>query len=122
MTAALTGVQPGQALRETGSAQRKEAVHDGRFGDQLEDKLRISGHAAKRMRSRGLELAEPDMDRLSTAVDQAGEKGSNEALILMDGVAFVVSVPNRTVITAHSGPGDRVYTNIDSTIVLGGEK
>ncbi len=122
MTAALTGVQPGHALRESGSAPREEAVQGSRFGEQLEDKLRISGHAAKRMRSRGLELAEPDMDRLSTAVDQAGEKGSNEALILMDGVAFVVSVPNRTVITAHSGPGDRVYTNIDSTIVLGGER
>lgn len=120
MTAALTGVQPGHALRGSATASRKEAVPGGRFGEQLEDKLRISGHAAKRMRSRGLELAEPDMDRLSDAVDQAGERGSNEALILMDGVAFVVSVPNRTVITAHDGPGDRVYTNIDSTIVLGG--
>lgn len=122
MTAALTGVQPGHGLREPGSARREEAVQGGQFGEQLEEKLHISGHAAKRMRSRGLELAQPDMDRLSTAVDQAGEKGSNEALILMDGVAFVVSVPNRTVITAHSGPGDRVYTNIDSTIVLGGER
>ena len=59
------------------------------------------------------------MDRLSTAVDEASERGSQETLILMDGVAFVVSVPNRTVITAHKGAGDRGYTNIDSTIVLG---
>jgi len=59
------------------------------------------------------------MDRLSTAVDEASERGSQETLILMDGVAFVVSVPNRTVITAHKGADDRVYTNIDSTIVLG---
>ena len=121
MTAALTGVQPGQTLRETRSSPREVPPQDGRFAEQLEEKLHISGHAAKRMRSRGLELEQPAMDRLSTAVDQASEKGSNEALILMDGVAFVVSVPNRTVITAHDGPGDRVYTNIDSTIVLGRE-
>ena len=122
MTAPIQGVQPGYGLHEASKARHDEPVEKGRFGDQLEEKLHISGHAARRMRSRGLELEQPDMDRLSSAVDQAGEKGSNEALILMDGVAFVVSVPNRTVITAHNGPGDRVYTNIDSTIVLGGEK
>jgi len=121
MTAALTGVQSGQILRETRSSSQEPVSQEGRFAEHLEDKLRISGHAAKRMRSRGLELQQPAMDRLSNAVDQASDKGSNEALILMDGVAFVVSVPNRTVITAHDGPGDRVYTNIDSTIVLGGE-
>lgn len=121
MTSALTGVQSGHTLHETRPSSQEPISGEGRFTEELEEKLRISGHAAKRMRSRGLELQPPAMDRLSGAVDQASEKGSNEALILMDGVAFVVSVPNRTVITAHDGPGDRVYTNIDSTIVLGGE-
>ena len=89
------------------------------FARELDEKLRISGHAARRLESRGVDLQPQAMDRLSTAVDEASERGSQETLILMDGVAFVVSVPNRTVITAHKGAGDRVYTNIDSTIVLG---
>ncbi len=89
------------------------------FARELDEKLRISGHAARRLQSRGVDLEPQAMDRLSTAVDEASERGSQETLILMDGVAFVVSVPNRTVITAHQGAGDRVYTNIDSTIVLG---
>ena len=119
MTAALSRVQSGPQIQPAQRNRETQPAAD--FAQELDQQLRISGHAARRMKSRGLELAQPDVERLSGAVDQADAKGSNEALILMDGVAFVVSVPNRTVITAHSGPGDRVYTNIDSTIVLGGE-
>jgi len=119
MTTNVARVEPILPDVRSERAARPEAARG--FADELDARLHISGHAAKRMKSRGLELEQPDLDRLTGAVDQARDKGSSEALILMDGVAFVVSVPNRTVITAHSGPGDRVYTNIDSTIVLGGE-
>ncbi len=101
------------------SQETGEAPDGAGFARELDEKLRISGHAARRLESRGVDLPQQSMDRLSTAVDEASERGSQETLILMDGVAFVVSVPNRTVITAHKGAGDRVYTNIDSTIVLG---
>jgi flagellar operon protein len=121
MTYAAVPVQPSSPVAQPRQADRKPAVGGAEFAQHLDEQLRISGHAAKRMESRGVELGGTDIDRLSGAVDQAEAKGSSEALILMDGVAFVVSVPNRTVITAHSGPGDRVYTNIDSTIVLAGE-
>ncbi len=121
MTYAPIGVQQPTQVTPQQRTDRKEVVGGAEFAQHLDEQLRISGHAARRMESRGVELDSPDMDRLSGAVDQAHAKGSSEALILMDGVAFVVSVPNRTVITAHAGPGDRVYTNIDSTIVLAGE-
>ena len=119
MTTNVARVQPTFPDVRSERASRPESAKG--FADELDARLHISGHAAKRMKSRGLELEKPDIARLNGAVDQAHAKGSSEALILMDGVAFVVSVPNRTVITAHAGSGDRVYTNIDSTIVLGGE-
>jgi len=106
-----------------GGSRRSEPARDGAaFQDALSQELRFSGHAEKRIRSRGVSLDPPAVDRLAEAVDQAEQRGSSETLILMDGVGFVVSVPNRTVITAHTGTGDRVYTNIDSTIVLGAEE
>ena len=113
-------IQPAVNSGAVRQGSRSGKAPDGAgFARELDDKLRISGHAARRLESRGVDLQPQEMDRLSTAVDEASERGSQETLILMDGVAFVVSVPNRTVITAHKGAGDRVYTNIDSTIVLG---
>ena len=59
----------------------------------------------------------PEMQqRLEGAVDKLAAKGGREAIVLMDQMAFVVSVTNRTVITAvdQDGMRDQVFTNIDS--------
>ena len=47
-------------------------------------------------------------------------KGSKESLILLRDLALVVSVNNRTVITAidKARQKERVFTNIDSTVIL----
>ncbi len=122
MTAVIDKVQPGLQLPKSTETRSSESeISTTRFRDELGEQLRFSGHAEKRLKSRGIEIDEGSIERLDAAVEQADERGSNEALVLMDGVAFVVSVPNRTVITAHKGPGNRVYTNIDSTIVVGSE-
>jgi hypothetical protein len=57
---------------------------------------------------------------LERAVDAAAAKGAREALLLMDRLAFVVSVPRRTVITALDGSDaeDHVFTQIDSAVVV----
>ena len=120
MTAVIDKVHSGFPLPASTDSKRSDApVSTAKFQDELGEQLRFSGHAEKRLKSRGIEIDAGGIERLDAAVEQADENGSNEALVLMDGVAFVVSVPNRTVITAHSGPGNRVYTNIDSTIVVG---
>ena len=42
-----------------------------------------------------------------------------ESLVYLDGTAFVVSVPKRTVITAMDGrTKDNIITNIDSAAIL----
>ena len=47
-------------------------------------------------------------------------KGARESLIYMNDLAFVVSVKNRTVITAMDGPSakENIFTNIDSAAIL----
>ena len=57
--------------------------------------------------------------RLQEGVSRAAGKGARESVVLVDGTAFVVSVKNRTVITAVD-PGhmrDHVFTNIDSAVI-----
>ena len=88
--------------------------------------LKFSAHAQQRMASRQIQLSRDAMQRLDQAVARAAEKGAKDALILMPGVsrgedlAFVVSVTNRTVITAMDGEHIRsnVFTNIDSAMVV----
>lgn len=81
--------------------------------------LKFSAHAEKRLASRGIPLTPAEVDSLSQAVDRAAAKGARESLILVGGTAFVVSVRNRTVITAIDGPSlkENVFTNIDSAVI-----
>ena len=60
----------------------------------------FSGHAARRMEQRGVQLDNERMRRLETAVGRAEAKGSRDSLILLDDLALVVSIQNRTVVTA----------------------
>jgi len=81
--------------------------------------LRFSKHAQDRLAERGLRLSTNDMQRLEGAVDKAAAKGARDSLVLMDDLALVVSVRNRTVVTAvEAGSGqERVFTNIDSVVL-----
>lgn len=90
------------------------------FSRLFEDRLRISGHAKTRLDSRNIELGKPEWERVLAGVDKAAAKGSKESLVLVDDVALVVSVKNRTVITAvdRANLKDNVFTNIDSAVVV----
>jgi len=72
-----------------------------------------------RLRSRNIILGNEDVNRLNAAVNKAEGKGSRDALILMNDMAFVVSIKNKTIITAITDDQmqDKVITNIDSTII-----
>ena len=77
-----------------------------------------SAHATARLRQRGIELDATQHARLETAVDKAAAKGAKDALVMLDDTAMVVSVQNRTVITAlgmHQAK-ENVFTNIDSAV------
>ncbi len=82
------------------------------------DKVKFSAHAQSRLTSRDINLTSTEIDRLETAINKADEKGANESLILMDEKAFIVSVPNRTVITVVNKENlqSNIITDIDSAV------
>jgi flagellar operon protein len=81
--------------------------------------LQFSKHALARVERRGIALDPSTLGRLSQGVQRAASKGSRDSLVLVDGTAFVVSVSNRTVITAVGSEHmkDNVFTNIDSAVI-----
>ena len=92
------------------------------FGDVLAEKtaeVQFSGHALQRVRRRGIEIDGPTLQRLQSGVDRAAGKGARESVVFVDSTAFVVSVRNRTVITAvdRDHMKDHVFTNIDSAVI-----
>jgi flagellar operon protein len=83
-------------------------------------KVNFSKHARERLYSRGIELSDNKLGEISQAIDKAALKGSRETLILDDNAAYLVSVPNRTIVTAFGKENLRegVVTSIDSAIIL----
>ena len=95
------------------------------FGAALEQAhVRFSAHAQLRLAQAAVQLDPSAMSRLEAAVEKAGLKGGKESLILLDDLAFVVSVKNRTVITAVGADrmADNVFTNIDSVVIARDEQ
>lgn len=101
------------ALPSTSTGLSTRGVSAGEFG------LQVSKHAQKRLEQRGIDLDGARMARLEQAVGQAAAKGSRDSLILLDEMALVVSVQNRTVVTAmdQQSTKEQVFTNIDSVVI-----
>ena len=90
------------------------------FTQALErSQLEFSRHALKRIEQRGLQMDAPRLERLEQAVGRADAKGSRDSLILLDELALVVNVQNRTVLTAmdEASRKEHVFTNIDSVVI-----
>jgi len=97
---------------------------DGAFESILQKELKdlkFSKHAQDRLASRNIQLSTDDLSTLGRAVAKAGEKGSQDSLVLLRDMAFIVSVRNRTVVTAMDAEQvrDNVFTNIDSAVIAG---
>lgn len=121
----------GGVIRENASAKQNAAVkgfeagektQGSNFAEVLKSKvegLKFSAHAASRIKSRNIEMTPEIMDKLEKAVSGAAGKGSRDSLVLMKDLAFIVNIPNKTVVTAMDGDSirDNVFTNIDSTVI-----
>jgi flagellar operon protein len=111
------------SLLSTGAASPSRAPKTGPvFADQLAQAARavhFSGHATARLAQRGLSLDASQVRRLEHSVTQAAQKGSRSALVLVDRVAMIVAVPERTVVTAMptDQAGQGIFTNIDAAVV-----
>lgn len=87
---------------------------------QKKSDLHFSSHAQRRMNNREIVLDREDLTKMEQAVNRLQKKGGNESLLLHRDVAYLVSVKNRTVITAiHEEKMDEhIFTNIDSAVIL----
>lgn len=89
---------------------------------QLEStsELKFSKHASMRLSERDITLTESQSARLENGVDAASKKGINDSLVLVDNLAFIVNVPNKTVVTAmdQTETNSNVFTNIDGAVIM----
>jgi flagellar operon protein len=85
-----------------------------------EKELKFSKHASGRLEQRNIDLTDSQLLRLQQGAAKAQAKGINESLVIVDQLAFIVNVPNSTVITAmdQNEAQDNVFTNIDGAVII----
>ena len=106
--------------------KRKPPATDQRFSDafhhhltQTQSEVTFSNHAQQRLEKRNIDFTQEHQERLNQAVDRLSQKGAKEALVLMEDMALVVGISQKTVITAmdQQSMQGNIITNIDSAII-----
>ncbi len=107
------------------SIQKDQISTKVKFSEVLENaknemEVKLSVHAQERLKQQNINISPKDFDRINDAANLAEKKGAKESLMLLDNIALVVNIKNRTIITAidKTRQKDKVFTNIDSTIIL----
>lgn len=120
---------PVQPVR-TGQTQSQKPQNNGKTNDStfarvLDTKLpsqevKFSQHAQERLKARNISFSASDLANLEGAVNTVAKKGGKESLVMMGDAALVVSIKNRTVVTAmdKSQMQGNVFTNIDSAVII----
>ncbi|WP_242838616.1 TIGR02530 family flagellar biosynthesis protein [Lachnobacterium bovis] len=94
--------------------KKQDATND------ISAELKFSKHATNRMASRNINLSTSQSKRLEAGVQKASEKGINESLVIVDSMAFIVNIKNKTVVTALNQEESKsnIFTNIDGAIIM----
>ena len=103
-----------QALKK-GNLQEQASVLN-----PLNHGIKFSAHAMQRLNERKINFDSDMMAKMNDAITKAHSKGVQDTLILTDKAALIVSVPNRTVITAmdRNQLSGNVFTNIDGAVII----
>ena len=121
-----------EQLQDTYLKQNKSAASaintDGKSFQEIlesrrakaEGEVRFSRHAAGRLADRNIELTSGQMERLNAGAQKAQEKGIRESLVIVDQLAFIVNIPNSTVVTAmnQDDAAENIFTNIDGAVII----
>ncbi|WP_026651285.1 TIGR02530 family flagellar biosynthesis protein [Butyrivibrio proteoclasticus] len=104
---------------ENSFAQILNKVKETVDNNSSTENLKFSKHAVNRLNDRNIALTADQMDRLSKGTAEAQEKGIKDSLILIDQLAFIVNIPNNTVVTAMDQTENKsnVFTNIDGAVI-----
>jgi flagellar operon protein len=119
-------VQPVRTERpQQTKAGNSGQVNGPSFASVLDQKfppqgLKFSQHAQDRLRARNINFSANDLANLEGAVNSVAQKGGKESLVMMGDAALVVSIKNRTVVTAmdRTQMQGNVFTNIDSAVII----
>ncbi len=125
------GILPGPAPRPVGKPVEIPPSSGQSFRSVLErataqptttssEPLRFSAHAMQRLESRNISLTSDDVQKMNAMADKAAAKGAKNSLFIVRDTAMVVSIKNRTVITAVDSESmkENVFTNIDSAAII----
>ncbi len=97
----------------------QEILRQRSRGTEETGDLRFSKHALNRLNDRNIELDNLQMERLKAGAEKAGEKGIRDSLVIVDQLAFIVNVPNKTVVTAmdSTATDENIFTNINGAVI-----
>ena len=86
---------------------------------QQSQDLKVSSHAQERIRTRNIEMSQQRLDTLGEVADEAGKKGAKNTLAMFGTDAFILSVKDKTIVTAmkEEEMESRFFTNIDSVYI-----
>lgn len=113
--------KPVKNLSDYSDISFEDVLKEKQNGQVMESPgLKFSKHASMRLADRNISLTEDVSRRLEDGVEQASKKGVRESLVLVDSLAFIVNVPNRTVVTAmdQTETNSNVFTNIDGAVIM----
>ncbi|MBQ8946174.1 MAG: flagellar protein [Lachnospiraceae bacterium] len=111
----------GSSARTDNAGLSFEDILKARTADPAENgmSLKFSKHAVGRLEDRNIEMTDSMMERLTEGTVKAREKGIRETLVMVDSLAFIVNVPNQTVVTAmdQTESNENIFTNIDGAVI-----
>ncbi|NLG52802.1 MAG: flagellar biosynthesis protein [Clostridiales bacterium] len=120
-----TGITTGRVVpEESGKAGVKQKA-GGEFeailqGELQKADLKFSAHVVKRMQDRSISFSNDELTKIRQAVDKAESKGIRDSLVVINDVSLIISIRNKTVITAvnNKNLNENVITNIDGAVFI----
>ena len=87
--------------------------------DDIYGEVKFSKHALTRLEERDIIPTRNQMERLNEGAHKANLKGITDSLVIVDELAFIVNIPNKTVVTAmdKNESEEHVFTNIDGAVI-----
>jgi len=118
MAGQLLQPKRGDIRKENGSSSSfEEILSRKQEAATASSELKFSKHAAQRLTMRNISLSAEQLERLESGTNMAQEKGIKESLVMVDDLAFIVNIKNRTVVTAVNELDKSVFTNIDGAVI-----
>lgn len=113
----LNGVKGNTPVKSTDGKSFQEILESTQSSSR---EVRFSKHAAQRLSNRNIELTQNQKERLQAGTAKASQKGIRESLVLVDQLAFIVNIPNNTVVTAmqQNETDENIFTNIDGAVII----